>query len=131
MYTAKIIRHRHKYHHYMNDDLKDVLEEVHFKIIFSHPDEMQHFEAWCKKHRGRYDYDKENSCQRGKMPKLKIFKEETCWCDIMGYYLLHVAGYTYHSSLEPYKGEIYLKDARVEKGNGVLKALNDGQKSAA
>jgi hypothetical protein len=113
MLTAKIIRHRHKYHHYMNDDLKDVLEEVHFKIIFSHPDEMKKFDDWCKKNRGKYDYDKENSCQRGKLPVIKIFREETCWCDIMIFYLLHVADYTYHSALEPYKGEIYVKEQTI------------------
>jgi hypothetical protein len=110
MFSAKIIRHRHKYHHYMNSDLKDVREEVHFKIVFSHPDEMRRFEDWCKKHKGNYDYDKENSCQLGKMPKLKIFEGENCWCDIMSFYLLHEAGYSYHSSLEPYKGEVYLRE---------------------
>jgi hypothetical protein len=35
MHTAKIIRHRHKYHHYLNDDLKEVKEETYFKIVFS------------------------------------------------------------------------------------------------
>ena len=40
MHTAKIIRHRHKYHHYLNDDLKDVKEDTHFKIIFSDPSEL-------------------------------------------------------------------------------------------
>lgn len=29
--------------------------------------------------------------------------------DIITYYLLHVAGYTYHSALNPYKGEVYIK----------------------
>jgi len=41
MTTAKIIRHRHKYHHYVNDDLKSVKEETFFKIIFSDPLEME------------------------------------------------------------------------------------------
>jgi hypothetical protein len=94
----------------MNEDLKDVREEVHFKIVFSHPEEMRLFQLWCIKNKGKYDYDKENSCQRGKLPKIEIFKEETCWCDIMGFYLLHVAGYSYHSALEPYKGEVYIKE---------------------
>lgn len=81
MYTAKIIRHRHKRHHYINDDLKSVEEETHFKILFSHPDEMGEFEKWCKQHNGDYVYDKENSCQKGTFPQLEIFKEEICWCD--------------------------------------------------
>ena len=109
MVTAKIIRHRHKYHHYMNDDLKEVTEETHFKIVFSDPAELIKFEKWCKANKGKYDYDKEQSCQRGKLPELKIFKDEICWCDIMTFYLQHVGGYSYHSSIHPYKGEVYTK----------------------
>ena len=109
MYTAKIIRHRHKMHHYLNDDLKEVVEETHFKIVFSHPSEMRKFEKWCIKNHGKYDYDKEASRQNGKFPRLNLFKDEICWCDIMSYYLLHVSGYEYHSSLHPYKGEVYIK----------------------
>ncbi len=110
MLIAKIIRHRHKYHHYLNDDLKDVREETHFKIVFSQPEELNAFKKWCRQNKGKYDYDKENSCQKGKFPKLDIFEEEICWCDIMTYYLLHVANYNYHSSLHPYKGEVYFKN---------------------
>jgi hypothetical protein len=109
MHTAKIIRHRHKIHHYINDDLKSVKEETYFKIIFSAPDELIAFEKWCQENGGDYDYDKDNSCQRGKLPVLEQFKEEHCWCDIMGYYLLHVAGYSFHSTIHPYKGEVYVK----------------------
>ena len=76
MYIAKIIRHRHKHHRYLNDDLKSVTEEAHFKIVISSPDEMIAFEKWCKQNKGAYNYDKENSCQKGKLPKLKIFKDE-------------------------------------------------------
>jgi hypothetical protein len=94
----------------MNDDLKSVKEETHFKIIFSNPAEMKKFLEWCKENNGNYDYDKENSCQRGKLPEVNDFKEEMCWCDIMTYYLLHVAGYSYHSALDPYKGEVYVRD---------------------
>ena len=83
MFTSKIIRHRHKYHHCLNDELKSVTEKTHFKIIFSHPYEMNDFEKWCKQNKGKYDYDKENSCQKGKLPQLKIFKDEICWCDII------------------------------------------------
>ncbi|MDZ4822569.1 MAG: hypothetical protein SH856_03835 [Flavobacteriales bacterium] len=110
MDIAKIIRHRHKYHHFMNDDLKTVTEETHFKIVFSDPVEMAIFQKWCIKNKGKYDYDKVASCQKGKMPKLKLFKDEICWCDIMTYYLLHVSNYKYHSSLHPYKGEIYFRE---------------------
>lgn len=110
MQTAKIIRHRHKYHHYLNDDLKDVKEETHFKIIFSDPQEMEKWKAWCKKHKGNYDYDKENSCQRGDLPELPAFKDEICWCDIMTYYLLHEAHYKFYSTIHPYKGEVYIKE---------------------
>ena len=110
MYTAKIIRHRHKHHHYLNDDLKSVKEETHFKIVFSHPNEMREFEKWCKQNNGKYDYDKENSCQKGTFPEIEAFKNEICWCDIMTYYLLHISNYTYHSSIHPYKGEVYVRD---------------------
>lgn len=110
MFTAKIIRHRHKHHHYLNDNLKAVTEDTDFKIVFSHPDELINFEKWCLQNKGKYDYDKENSCQKGKLPKLKIFKKEICWCDIMTYYLLHIANYKYHSSIHPYKGEVYTKE---------------------
>ena len=115
MFVAKIIRHRHKMHHYLNDDLKEVVEETHFKIVFSHPAEMRKFEKWCIKHKGKYDYDKEASRQTGKFPKLNIFRDEICWCDIMTYYLLHEAGYRYHSSIHPYKGEVYVRKGNVER----------------
>ncbi|HUR09861.1 MAG TPA: hypothetical protein VM012_00745 [Flavitalea sp.] len=107
--TAKIIRHRHKYHHYMNDDLKEIKEETYFKIVFSAPVEFEKFRKWCVENDGVYDYDKENSCQRGSLPKIEAFKDEICWCDIMTFYLLHIAGYEYHSSISPYKGEVYVK----------------------
>lgn len=111
MTTAKIIRHRHKFHHYINDDLKAVSEEVHFKIVFSDPAEMDLFEAWCIKNKGKYDYDKEEGKQKGKMPKLKVFKgQEICFCDIITFYLCHVAGYGFHSTIHPYKGEVYIKN---------------------
>jgi hypothetical protein len=109
MTTAKIIRHRHKYHHYLNDDLKEVEEETYFKIVFSNPVELEKFEQWCRDNAGEYDYDKENSCQRGKLPKLELFQDEICWCDIMTYYLMHVENYEFYSTIHPYKGEVYIK----------------------
>lgn len=110
MLTAKIIRHRHKYYHYMNGDLKSVKEETYFKIVFSEPSELKLFQNWCTSNGGKYDYDKESSCQRGKIPNLEIFKDEICWCDLMTYYLLHLAGYSFHSTIDPYKGEVYVKN---------------------
>jgi hypothetical protein len=94
----------------MNDDLKSVREETHFKIVFSDPAELILWEKWCSDNNGSYDYDKENSCQRGKFPVVEIFKQEVCWCDLMEYYLLHVAGYSYHSSIHPYKGEVFVRE---------------------
>ena len=47
---------------------------------------------------------------KGSIPKIDLFKDEICWCDIMGYYLLHVAGYQFYSTIHPYKGEVYTKD---------------------
>ena len=67
MTTAKIIRHRHKHLHYMNDDLKEVKEITYFKIVFSDPIEFERWKKWCTDNGGEYDYDKENSCQRGKL----------------------------------------------------------------
>jgi hypothetical protein len=93
----------------MNDDLKDVREETFFKIVFSDPTEFELWREWCIKHNGLYDYDKEQSCQRGLLPQLEIFKDEICWCDIMSYYLVHVARFSFHSTIEPYKGEVYIK----------------------
>lgn len=109
MHTAKIIRHRHKRVHYINDDMKSVKERIYYKILFSDPAEMNAFQKWCKKNKGKYDFDKTYAYANGKQPKLKIFDEDVCWCDIMTYYLLHVADYNFHSSIEPYKGEIYVK----------------------
>lgn len=111
MNTAKIIRHRHKIHHYINDDIKEVKEDTHFKFVFSQPSEMNKFKEWIKKNGGEYIYNKEKSRQEGKMPEEvdNLFKDEICWCDIMIYYLLHIAGYSYHSSIHPYKGEVYIK----------------------
>lgn len=93
----------------MNDDLKSVKEETFFKIVFSAPVEMEKFKKWVKDNDGVYDYDKENSCQRGSLPKIEAFKDEICWCDIMTFYLLHIADYDFHSSILPYKGEVYIK----------------------
>ena len=59
----------------MNDDLKEVKEETHFKIVFSDPIEMEKWKEWSKKFEGEYDYDKENSCQRGKLPKIEMFRD--------------------------------------------------------
>lgn len=94
----------------MNDDLKDVKEETHFKIVFSDPEEFEAWRRWCIKNGGEYDYDKDQSCQRGSLPKIKAFQDEVCWCDIMTFYLVHLAGYRFHSTIHPYKGEVYVKE---------------------
>lgn len=93
----------------MNDDLKDIKEETHFKIVFSDPAEFEAWKLWCLNNDGEYNYDKEQSCQRGSLPKIEAFKDEICWCDIMAFYLVHVAGYDFHSTIHPYKGEVYVK----------------------
>jgi len=110
MHTAKIIRHRHKFHHYINDDLKSVKEETFFKIVFSNPAELKLFENWIQQHGGEYKYNKDESRQEGTFPIVPEFEEEICWCDIMTYYLMHVAGYIFHSTIHPYKGEVYVKE---------------------
>ncbi len=110
MTTAKIVRHRHKYHHYVNDDLKSVREETFFKIIFSDPAELETFKDWIKQNGGSYEYDKDECMQRGHQPTLSNFEDKVCWCDIMSYYLMHIAGYTFYSTIHPYKGEVYIKN---------------------
>ncbi len=109
MITAKIIRHRHKFHHYVNDDLKAISEDLHYKIVFSHPAEMDLFKKWCVERGGEYNYNKEKNEQEGKLPAVEGFEgEDICWCDIMTYFLL-TSGYKFHSALSPYKGEVYVK----------------------
>lgn len=110
MMVAKIIRHRHKNLYYINDDLKTVEERDYYKIVFSQPYEYNLWLQWVKDNKGEYKWDKAALLQDGKMPELKIFEgQEPCYCSIMQYYLLHVAGYEFHSALSPYKGEIYTK----------------------
>jgi hypothetical protein len=120
MTTAKIIRHRHKYHHYLNDDLKSVKEETFFKIVFSEPGEMELFKEWIRQHDGEYNYNKSESRQDGKFPKVKFFEDEICWCDIMTYYLMHVAGYKFYSTIHPYKGEVYIKENATDAGDKLI-----------
>ena len=110
MKTAKIVRHRHTYHHYINDHLISVEDDVQFKIVFSDPADMIAWKQWCKQNGGEYEYNKEENKQTGKTPELKIFKDvdDPCFCDYMSYYLLHIAGFEFHSTIEPYKGEIYI-----------------------
>lgn len=74
---------------------------------------MDLWKEWCVKHEGEYDYDKENSCQAGKMPKVPRFHDEICWCDIMTYYLMHVADYKFFATIHPYKGEVYTRQNRA------------------
>lgn len=110
MKTSKIIRHRHTYHHYMNDHLISVEDQDHWKLIFSDPNEMDRFQLWMKENKGEYVWDKEKNEHKGKTPDLKVFEgKDPCFCDIFTYYLTELAGYTFHSALLPYRIEIYTK----------------------
>lgn len=110
MKTAKIIRHRHRFEHYINDNLTAAENEVHYKIVFSDPDEFDRFCAWIKDNSGEYKFDKETNRQDGKLPELKIFEgKNPCWCDVCSFYLLELVGYAFHSTTSPYNGEIYHK----------------------
>lgn len=112
MIIAKIIRHRHIWEHSINGTIKDVAEKVEFKIVFSDPAFYDAFERWVEENNGSYKYNKETNEVEGELPELSIFepyKEGLCWCDIMQYYLLHVARFAFHSALSPYTGEIYTR----------------------
>jgi hypothetical protein len=108
----------------MNDDLKEVTEETFFKIVFSEPAEMDLFKEWIRKHDGEYNYNKDESKQEGTFPKVPMFHDEICWCDIMTYYLLHVAGYSFHSTIDPYKGEVYFRESTPKSAAAEEQALN-------
>ncbi len=116
MYTAKIIRHRHSIHTFINDHLVDKEDDIHWKIIFSHPDEYERFKAWVKENDGEYKYNKDDNKNKGELPgKIELLfgieaTEDICWCDVMQYFLLHVADYKFHSTLNPYKGEFYVRE---------------------
>ncbi len=109
--TAKIIRHRHKWVHTLNDDLKGVEEAIYFKIVFSNPQDFDNFCQWVKDNEGEYNFDKDTNTSNGALPTIKEFGDKkNCWCDIMTWYLLEIEKYTFHSVLSPYKGEIYIKN---------------------
>lgn len=113
MKLAKIIRHRHKICKYLNDDLKSVEEDVHYKYVFSDPAEMQKMQDILGEYGGHYDYIKEENKQVGPFPDgLKdILGEDICWCDCFTYIVLEKMGYQFHSIIaSPYKGEIYIKN---------------------
>lgn len=110
MYMAKIYQKRHERHHFVNKTLVDVEEEIHYKIIFSHPEEMEKYEKQVKKDGGLYQFNKDTSIQEGKLPRMKGMKKGTyCWCDYTTYYLLYHAGYDFQESTSPYKCEIFIK----------------------
>lgn len=114
MKTAKIIRHRHKIVHYVNDEIQSngIFLEEHFKIIFSHQSEEDDFQRWIKVNNGFYKWDKDTKkmSEESKLPDLDVFKDKgDCFCDVASHYFLVVAGYSFHSALSPYKGEIYVK----------------------
>lgn len=102
---AKIYQKRHQ--HTVNGVV--VNDVIHYKIIFSEPSEMKAFEKQVKLDGGRYNFDKDQSIQKGKLPKMSGMKEgDYCWCDYTTNYLLN-AGYEFKESTNPYKCEIYLK----------------------
>lgn len=112
MFTAKIIRHRHQTQSILNDRINHIDHEDHFKVIFSHPKEMEAFMKWCKDNGGEYKYNRANNIQEGELPeKIKdLFPEDVGWCDLATYFLLHVAGYLFYSTIDgPYKGEVYVR----------------------
>lgn len=110
MKTAKIIRHRHKWLHTINDDIKGCDEAVYYKIVFSDPRDYDKFIDWVKGNKGEYNYDKETNTSNGNLPELAEFGDKkTCWCEVMSFYLLEVEKYEFNSIIEPYKGEVYWK----------------------
>lgn len=112
MKVAKIIRHRHRIELYMNDTLTGVEEEIHFKILFSTIDEKKAFEKWVRDKGGEYEWDGNNNkvAEKSKIPEIEGYDSNSnCWCSVGQHYLLNVAGYIFHSTLTPFKGEIYIK----------------------
>lgn len=120
MNTAKIVRIRHREERYKNDELTQIDIEDEFKIVFSHPDEMKVFKEWVVTQGGKYDFDKKSGHHMGEIPPMKDFfgDEDFCWCDIMTYALVHVMGYSFHSALFPYKGEVYVKAEEIKDAEG-------------
>lgn len=107
MSTAKIIRHRHTFNHYINDSLVETERFDDYKIIFSDPAEMKRFQIWLKKYKGVYEWDDEAKevAEGSKLPDLEGLG---CWCAVFAFYM-DIHGWQYHSSLNPYKGEVYTK----------------------
>ena len=89
--------------------LKMLRKKPSSRLYFPIQKKWSFLKKWCLDNEGEYNYDKENSCQKGKLPSIESFKDEICWCDIMTFYLLHVAGYSFYSTIHPYKGEVYIK----------------------
>lgn len=116
MFTAKLIRHRWEYQQILNGRVNYIEHEDHFKVVFSHPEEYNLFNKWCYENGGSYDWDRAKNKQVGDLPtKAKeLFFEDVGWCDLITYYLLHVAGYSFHSVIADvaFKGEVYTKEER-------------------
>lgn len=111
MTTATLIRHRHQTQYILNDRIDKIEHEDHFKVVFSHPEMMNEFQQWCIDNGGKYDYNRRTNKQEGELPeKVKeLFSEDVGWCDLIEYFLLHVAQFQYHSSIHPFKGKVFTK----------------------
>lgn len=116
MQVAKIIRHRHRLEHYLNEVIRKVEEDVHYKILFSDPEEKKRWDAWLEQNGGKYEWNKDQDkvTEDSNLPELKEFEgQDICFCDVFTHYTLNIAGYSFHSTLNPFKGEVYVRDEVV------------------
>lgn len=108
MITAKIIRHRHTFKHEINGTLRGIDHEDHYKIVFSDPQWSINFTNWLADHNGIYKWDYETQ----KVSEVSNLPGEEglyyCWCDVFSHFL-SANGFSFHSALSPYKGEVYVK----------------------
>lgn len=113
MKIAKLIRHRHRFDYYLNDTLRGVEEDVHFKILFSDLEEKKKFDEWLKEFNGYYKWDKEENkvTEDSKLPALEGYDpNELCWCEVAQFFLLNIADYELQFISSPYKMEVYVNN---------------------
>lgn len=112
MKTAKIIRHRHKIVHSINDDVKSVYTEDFYKILFSHEEEMQMFLEFVEDNGGKYKWDKETNktTEDSKVPDKGVFEGcNSCMCDVFSMFVSHF-GWEMNFISSPYKFEVWIKE---------------------